>query len=83
MNAAATKQDITELRTELKESFSDITSLLHMFMQQVDDRFNNVEAEALKTRGEISKVFDYLDSILKNRRLAMTSGLSWDISWIA
>ena len=70
MNTTATKQDIADLRAELKDSFSDITSLLQVFMQQVDDRFNSIEAEGLKTRGEISKVFDYLDSILKKQEIS-------------
>jgi hypothetical protein len=62
MSSPASTQDITKLRDELKESFSDITSLLQVFMQQVDDRFNQSEREQLKTRNEISKVFDYLYS---------------------
>ena len=61
MGAVATKQDISDLQSELKESFADITSLLHVFMQQVDDRFTQVELEQKKTRNEIPKVFDYLD----------------------
>lgn len=69
MTTAATKQDITELRGELKESFADITSLLQIFMQQVDDRFSTVELVQQKTREEISKVFDYLDNLLKKQEI--------------
>jgi len=70
MSATATKQDITGLRAELKESFTDITSLLHVFMQQVDDRFNQVESQQQKTRDEISRVFDYLDNLLKKQSIS-------------
>jgi hypothetical protein len=77
MSNVATKQDITELRGEIKESFSDITSLLQIFMQQVDDRFTQVEAEQVKSRHEIAKVLDHLDSLLKS---VMTNDLSWDIN---
>jgi hypothetical protein len=70
MNNVATKKDITDLQSELKESFSDITSLLQVFMQQVDDRFNQLEREQMKTREEISKVFDYLDNVLKKQSIS-------------
>ncbi len=70
MSNAATKQDLVELRVELKESFADVTSLLQVFMQQVDDRFNQVELEQKKTRDEISKVFDYLDGFLKKQGIS-------------
>jgi hypothetical protein len=56
MSSAATKQDVIGLRNEIKESFADITSLLQVFMQQVDDRFNKIEIEQQKTREEKSKV---------------------------
>lgn len=58
MSNGATKQDILDLRSELKGSFADVTYLLQVFMQQVDDRFNQIELEQKKTRDEISKVFD-------------------------
>jgi uncharacterized protein Yka (UPF0111/DUF47 family) len=64
------KQDITDIRDTLKESFADVTSLLQVFMQQVDDRFNQVEAEQEKTRKEISRTFDYLDSLLKKQDIS-------------
>ncbi|HSX29066.1 MAG TPA: hypothetical protein VLE73_00740 [Candidatus Saccharimonadales bacterium] len=81
MSTAATKQDITELRKELqksnaelrkeiKESFADVTSLLQVFMQQVDERFNRVEAEQQKIRADISRIFDYLDSMLKKQEIS-------------
>jgi hypothetical protein len=69
MSSAATQQDIVELRSEIKESFSDITSLLQTFMQQVDERFNVVEYEHKEARKEISKVFDALDSLLKDHEI--------------
>ena len=64
------KQDITELRSELKESFSDITSLLQTFMQQADDRFAQIETEQTKSRQEIAKVLDHLDSLLKKQEIS-------------
>jgi len=70
MNNGATKNDITELRDELKESFSDITSLLQAFMQQVDERFSGVENKQKKIREEISRVFDYLDSAMKKQEIS-------------
>ena len=70
MSTAATKEDVTELRSELKESFSDITALLQTFMQQVDERFSGVEDEQKKTREEISRVFDYLDSVVKRQEIS-------------
>jgi len=70
MSNSATKNDITELRDELKESFSDITSLLQTFMQQVDERFSGVENEQKKIREEISRVFDYLDSAMKKQEIS-------------
>ena len=69
MSDTATRQDIRELQSEIKESFSDVTSLLRVFMQQVDDRFNEVELEQQKIRAEISRVFDYLDSQLKKQEI--------------
>jgi uncharacterized membrane-anchored protein YhcB (DUF1043 family) len=66
----ATKQDVDELRSELKDSFDDITSLLRTFMQQVDDRFNQMQIEAEKTQTEISKVFDCLDNLLKKHEIS-------------
>lgn len=69
MSDTATKQDIRELQDEIKESFNDVTSLLRVFMQQVDDRFNEVELEQQKIRTEISRVFDYLDSQLKKQEI--------------
>jgi len=70
MSNAATKDDIKALRGDLKDSFEDVTALLRVFMQQVDDRFNTVELEQQKTRQEISKVFDYLDSLLKKHEIS-------------
>jgi|SRR5882757_216845 len=70
MSNVATKQDILDLRGELKESFADVTSLLQVFMQQVDDRFNQIELEQKKTRDEISKVFEYLDNLLKKQNIS-------------
>lgn len=70
MSNAATKDDIEALRGDLKDSFEDVTALLRVFMQQVDDRFNAVELEQQKTRQEISKVFDYLDSLLKKHEIS-------------
>src|ERR1700733_4239835 len=69
MSDTATRQNIRELQSEIKESFSDVTSLLRVFMQQVDDRFNEVELEQQKIRAEISRVFDYLDSQLKKQEI--------------
>jgi hypothetical protein len=66
----ATTDDINALRSELKDSFEDVTALLRVFMQQVDDRFTSVELEQQKTRQEISKVFDYLDSLLKKHEIS-------------
>jgi hypothetical protein len=57
MSNSATTQDIVELQSELKESFADITSLLQVFMQQVDDRFNHIELEQKKT---VPKSLKYL-----------------------
>ena len=70
MSNAATKEDVTELRSELKESFSDITALLQTFMQQVDERFSGVEHEQKKTQKEISRVFDYLDNVVKKQEIS-------------
>jgi hypothetical protein len=70
MSNTATKEDITELRAELKESFSDVTALLQTFMQQVDERFSGVEHEQKKTGDDISKVFDYLDGIIKQQEIS-------------
>lgn len=40
MSNAATKEDINLIRDEMRESFSDVTSIIRDFMQQVDERFN-------------------------------------------
>ncbi len=69
MASPATTDDIKVLRSELKDSFEDVTALLRVFMQQVDDRFTAMEQEQQKTRQEISKVFDYLDSLLKKHEI--------------
>jgi len=69
MSDTATKHDIRELQDDIKESFNDVTSLLRVFMQQVDDRFNEVELEQQKIRTEISRVFDYLDNQLKKQEI--------------
>ncbi len=70
MSSPVTTDDIKRLQVQLKDSFEDVTSLLHVFMQQVDDRFSHVESEQQKTRQEISKVFDYLDSLLKKHEIS-------------
>lgn len=70
MSNTATKDDITELRAELKESFNDVTTLLQTFMQQMDERFTNIEHEQKKIRDDISKVFDYLDSVMKKQEIS-------------
>jgi hypothetical protein len=67
---AELKADSAELRAELKESFSDITALLQTFMQQVDERFIRVELEQKKMREEISRVFDFLDSVMKKQEIS-------------
>ena len=61
------KGEIKELKTELKDSFDDITTLLQTFMQQVDERFNQVES---KQSEDISKIFDYLDRIIKQQEIS-------------
>lgn len=77
MSAPATKQDvtglkkdITDLRVEIKESFTDVTSILHTFMQQVDDRFIILELENKKIRQDISNILSYLDSIVKKQEIS-------------
>jgi len=70
MSSAATQQDITNLRNDLKDSFNDVTSLLQTFMQQVDERFTQIEREQTKTRQEITKVLDYLDDLLQKQGIS-------------
>lgn len=69
MASPATADDIKALRFELKDSFEDVTALLRVFMQQVDSRFTAIEQEQQKTHQEISRVFDYLDNLLKKHEI--------------
>ena len=83
MAGPATTDDINALRSELKDSFEDVTALLCVFMQQVDDRFISVGLEQQKTRQEISKAFDYLDSLLKKHGISDDARLVTATSSIA
>ena len=64
------KGEMGDLRAELKSSFEDVTSLLQTFIQQVDERFNRVESEHEAMRTDISRIFDYLDSIVKKQQIS-------------
>lgn len=64
MSDVATKDDIKELRGELRSSFDDITSLIQSFMEQVDNRFNKVERDILELKESHERLLNTIDGFV-------------------
>jgi hypothetical protein len=55
-----------------RKDVDDILSVLDTMMNRIDDRFIQLEESDSKTRSDIQKIMNNLDSFVKNKKYPMT-----------